>query len=195
MTSNATWLFARPAPNFHNAEPWWTAWFSMLLLWGAVQGRPQMFPWCTTDAEGNLIPAGTVSFAGARYDTLVADARLRGEPFGIAEWPNDFLDLRPDLTFIRPGAARQVVFVETKTIGASVKGNVGRYAELVAWLEGQGWTAELYYLMSAGHEALNDWKLLAEAGARILRWEDVFEAAAETPFGALFGEPLANYLR
>lgn len=195
MESNATYLFEKPMRAFHNAESWWTAYFSMLVFWRNANNRALELPHYISDANGNLTKAGIVSFAGATYANLVCDARLHGEPFSISGWPNEFLHLRPDVTHIRSLAKRRVVFVETKTIGASVKGNVKLYSNLVAFLRSCGWSVELYYLLSMGHEEQKDWARLAVVGASIICWEDVFDGAKDTPLGQLFGEPLSNYNR
>ena len=229
MPLNATYLFEKPYRKFHNAEPWWTAYFTMesrqnnlsnwpfpslaaprtadeywigycgalpmLVLWGTSQQTPiQLKSYCT-DKSGNLSEVGIVPFAGATYSNLIADARLNGEPFGLSEWPNEYLNLRPDVTSLRSLESRQVAFIETKTIGASVRGNVTLYARLVDFLRSEGWTVELYYLLSVGHEEPRDWPMLAASSAAILLWEGVFEAASGSPFGELFEEPLANYVR
>lgn len=165
----------------------------MLVHWSAANNKGLELPCCISDASGNLSETGIVSFRGASYANLICDARLHGEPFDVSDWSNEFLHLRPDVTYIRSLAERRVVFVETKTIGASVKGNVELYSRLVEFLRGCGWSVELYYLLSVGHEEQKDWARLATVGASIIRWEDVFDAAKETPLGQIFGEPLSNY--
>jgi hypothetical protein len=193
MQLNATHLFELPFRGFHNAESWWTAYFTMLVLWGSAHGKPVVLPSYLSDLNGNLTEASTVSFSGATHSDLVADARLHGEPFGITDWPNEFLHLRPDVTFLRSLEDRKVLFVETKTIGASIRGNVDLYANLAAFLRCQGWSVEFYYLLSVGHEEAEDWPLLATASASIIKWEDVFGVAEKSPFGCLLGELLSKY--
>lgn len=195
MELNATYLFEKPFRRFHSAEPWWTAYFTMLVLWGEAKSRPIVLTSYRADERGDLSKYGTVSFSGATYGNVVADARLYGEPFGLDEWPNEYLHLRPDVTYIKSHEQRRVIFVETKTIGASVQGNVELYGKLVEFLRQAGWSVELYYLLSVGHEETKDWFSLAEASANIITWEDVFVSAVGSPFEELFGEPLSKYVR
>ncbi len=195
MATNATYLFEKPYRKFHNAESWWTAYFTMLVLWRSSSNNPLELPWYLSDKNGNLNLKGSVSFDAASYRNMVADARLYGEPFGLSEWPNGFLNLRPDVTFLKSSDRREVVFVETKTIGAKAQGNVALYARLRDFLRSKGWSAELYYLLSEGHEELSDWPILEAAAASIILWEDVFKATAGSPFGELFAEPLSNFVK
>lgn len=194
MGQNATYLFEKPFRRFHNAEPWWTAFFTMLVLWRETQHESLVLPSYNSDQLGQLTKKCSISFAGASYANLVADARLNGEPFGIGRWPNEYLNLRPDITYIKSKEHREVVFVETKTIGASVQGNIELYEGLIGFLRQEGWAAEFYYLLSLGHEQTRDWSLLADVSANVITWEDVFSAAKGSPFSDLFGEPLAKYI-
>ena len=193
MALNATYLFQKPYRGFHNAESWWTAYFTMLILWGNENDSPITLKSYRTDADGNLTQSGSVSFSDATYGNLIADARLHGEPFGISQWPDEYLHLRPDVTFLRSQEDRKVTFIETKTIGANAKGNVELYSRLANFLVSNGWEVELYYLLSEGHEATKDWPALQVNSASIIKWEDVFKAAAPSPLGKLFGVPLINY--
>lgn len=194
MTTNATYLFEKPFRKFHNAESWWSSFFTMLVLWRSSRSNPLCLPWYLSDKNGKLIAKGRVSFDGASYSNMVADAGLFGKPFGLSEWPKDFLNIRPDVTFLKSPEKRQVIFVETKTIGEKVQRNVALYARLTDFLINQGWSAEFYYLLSYGHEGVSDWPVLEASSANIILWEDVFRAAVDSPFGGLFSEPLTNYV-
>lgn len=193
MTKNSTYLFERPRRDFRNAESWWTAYFSMLVLWEVSQGREIELPWYRSDPTGNLSISGSVKFEGASFSNVVVDGKLKGAAFSITPWPDQFLDLRPDVTILDPSRGKAVTFVEVKTIGASVARNIYPYDDLVKFLRDNGWVSDVYYLLSEGHEAESDWKKLCECESRILKWEDVLRKAVGTPFGELFDLNFEDY--
>lgn len=192
---NATNLFEQPSRSFHNSESWWTAYFTMLLLWSEAHRTPIDLPWYDVDHQGELSRGGTVSFSGVTYRNLIVDASLRGEPFGITDWPNEYLNIRPDIAYIKSNCPRQAVFIETKTIGANVRRNIGLYANFSDYLRRNGWDVDFYYLLSNGYEEDTDWALLSANNSKVIIWEDVFMAATETPFGTIFGESLEKYVQ
>lgn len=191
---NATYLFEKPYRKFHNSEPWWSAYFTILALWMSSKDTPLSVPVYEARGNGLLDAVDVIDFSGANYANLIADARLHGELFDIENWPNEFLHLRPDITFFRSLEKKKIVFVETKTIGASVQGNIANYPRISRFLEDCGWCVELIFLLSKGHEQISDWELLANHSARIITWEDVFDKAIGTPFEEILGGNLNNYI-
>ena len=176
-----------------NAESWWTSLFSMLLLWEVSQGRAVELPWYSSDPDGNLSKCGAVAFDGATFSNVVVDGKLKGAAFKLSLWPNQFFDLRPDVAIFDPNGNKAVTFIEVKTIGASAARNIYPYDDLVRFLRDNGWVANVYYLLSEGHEATSDWRRLCDSKSRIIKWEDVIKGAINTPFGDLFNLDLSEY--
>jgi hypothetical protein len=123
---------------------------------------------------------------------LFVEAPLSANPFRLSSWPEEFLLLKPDVCILRR-SQRETVFVEVKTIGASIARNHTRYLRARDHLRRSGWAAELYYLLSHGHECPGDWPLIERDEVRVILWEDVLRAATETPLGELFDESLRAY--
>ena len=73
------------------------------------------------------------------------------------------------------------MFVEVKTIGASIARNQARYLKIRDHLRQAGWSAELYYVLSRGHECVGDWSLIENDGVHVLLWEDILREALATP--------------
>ncbi len=189
---NATHLFEQPARYRHNSESWWSAFFSMLLLY-RTKTEPSfslsIYTYTTAVGYrrvGQLVPR-TFSFA-----TMSVEAPLSAMAFGLATWPVEFLGLKPDLSVVEP-ERRHALFIETKTIGSSVAQNVALYDQVCAHLRQSGWDVDLCYLLSHGHEARRDWPLIEQHALRIVLWEDVLRAVINTPLARVFDVDLAAY--
>ncbi len=192
---NATWLFIRPSVDFHNAELWWTSLFT-IFAFSEVQSKGKFsLPAHAVNEAGELSRAKVIDMSMMTYQNTVVDGRLRKDVFGLSEWPNQFLDLKPDITIIPSKNERTVLFIEVKTVGTSVKRNALLYQALRDYMRGLGWSAELIYLMSKGHEEPSDWAVLRNTDALVFTWEDVFLQAQGTTFENLLGEPLHSYVR
>src|SRR5437867_5175211 len=115
---NATHLFQLPERRYHSSESWWTSFFSMLLLYRSRKDPQWALP--TYLCRGGL-PVEPGTFAPGRLDPsmLFVEAPLSANPFRLLSWPEEFLQLKPDLCILRR-SLRQVVFIEVKTIGASI---------------------------------------------------------------------------
>jgi hypothetical protein len=85
------------------------------------------------------------------------------------------------------------VFVEVKTIGAGIERNHSRYLNIREHLRKSGWSAELHYLLSHGHECVADWPLIEHDQVRVILWEDVLSEAMGTPLGGIFDQSLSEY--
>lgn len=192
---NATWLFEKPTREFHSAEAWWTSFFTIFAFYMQKSGKPLSLQVYRIGAMNDLEPESFLDLGSMSYQNTVVDARLKKEVFGIKEWPNQFLDIKPDITLLNATAKKSVVFIEVKTIGTSVKRNVLLYPDLRDHMRKLGWQSDLFYLMSDGHEETSDWSVLRKTDSRILLWEDVFKLSISTPFETLLGEGLLSYTR
>ncbi|MBK7002427.1 MAG: hypothetical protein IPH35_21490 [Rhodoferax sp.] len=192
---NATWFFEKPSRGFHNAEAWWTSFFTIFAFYMARSGKGILLPVFKVNESNDLVPESSIDLSGMTYENTVVDARLRKEVFGLPDWPNQFNDIKPDITVLRSGASASVIFIEVKTIGTSVKRNALLYPALREHMRSLGWESELYYLMSKGHEEITDWPVLRDTDSKILRWEDIFAKTAGTPFENMLGESLPTYTK
>lgn len=195
MNPNATYLFEKPRREFHNAELWWTSYFTLFSFWASSSGYLLVLPTYCYSAGDRLEENGKLSLEKCNYQSTVVDGKLRGDVFGMKDWPNRFRDLKPDVTIIHSRESREVSLIEVKTIGASVKGNALLYADLRDRLLECQWRVGLYYLLSRGHEENGDWPVLRNIRASIILWEDVLQKAIDTPFENVFGEPLQKYAK
>lgn len=188
---NATYLFELPGRRFHSSESWWTSFFFMLILYRSRENAEWTLP---TYVCRSGWPVKSGAFAPGRLGlaNLIVEAPLSENPFLLGSWPKEFLQLKPDICILRRDQ-RQALFIEVKTIGATVARNHSRYLDVRQHLRTLGWPAEFYYLLSHGHECLGDWPLIEHDQVPVILWEDVLRAAVGTPFGALFDEPLSEY--
>ncbi len=188
---NATYLFQLPGRCYHSSESWWTAFFSMLLLYCTRKDSQWTLP---TYTYSGGYPVESAPFAPGRLSLadLIVEAPLSENPFRLASWPLEFLQLKPDVCILRADVC-QATFIEVKTIGASIAKNHGQYLKARDHLRSLGWSADFYYLLSHGHERQGDWPLIEQHEVRIMHWEDVLRAATGTPFGELFDHPITEY--
>jgi hypothetical protein len=171
----------------------WAAYFAMFLLWESQSPEPRKVPVYSCDPRGHLAAMpDALPICGLTFADVIVDGRLSGEPFGLKEWPNVLRDLQVDVVLLKRDR-KTAEFIEVKTIGESVKRNLERYPKVCETLQKSGWNAKLYYLLSHGHEKMEDFKLLV-GKSRIILWEDVFRFVAGTPLGKmLVGVPLSSY--
>jgi hypothetical protein len=189
---NATHLFEQPARHHHNSESWWSAFFSLLLLYKAKTDPSFSLPIYTYTTAAGYRRVGDLVAKPVSFSTISVEAPLSAKAFGLAAWPVEFLGLKPDVSVLEP-ERRHVLFIETKTIGTSVAGNLALYDQVCAHLRQIGWSVDLCYLLSHGHEAQRDWPLIEQHALRILMWEDVLKAVINTPLARVFDVDLAGY--
>jgi hypothetical protein len=193
MPQDATYLFEKPNCNFHNSESWWSGFFSTLLLYLACNRSATTIIPTKTLRKGSFHEAPGLNIRNLRFQNVVVEGRLSKHSFGLPDWPDDFADLKPDVTIVYRDIHRAVL-IENKTIGASIAPNVDKYLQLRDYLRRDcQWEAELYYLISCGHETHRDWELIADYSLALILWEDVLRIAADTPFGEIFGLDLREY--
>lgn len=193
---NATWLFIRPSPYFHNSEPWWSALFSMLILFLARDPNRPKIPLsrCVGAPNERFLDAKEyLDCDDIQFDELLVDARLSQKLFEGALWPNEFRDLRPDITIHQPRKKR-LVLIENKTVGAQLGEQLDRYHDLKKRLTQDGWSAEFLLLISIGYEIRREWKAIEETDTKLILWEDVLRVLDTIEvFRSLFGSPLLPY--
>jgi hypothetical protein len=184
---NATHLFERPHRYCHNSESWWSAFFSLFLLYQARNHPAFYLPIkrCATDSEFPEI--GRLACVGLQFSDVIVENPLNAQSFGLPEWPTTYQGLSPDLTIFER-SQRRVTFIETKTIGAEIKEEtLHKYLGACEYLGEKGWTASLCFLLSHGYEKPSQWNLIAEHELRVILWEDVLRAVAKEPiFRQLF---------
>jgi hypothetical protein len=188
---NATYLFAGRTRDYRNSESWWTSFFSILLLFQSRTNPSFSLPIYTYSAE-RLRKVSDLDCKSLSFSTVRVEACLSATPFGLPAWPNEYLFLKPDLSLV-DADRRRVTLVEVKTIGETVARNVDLYKGVCRHLSENGWSAELCYLLSHGHEDDNDWRRIDQHQLRMILWEDVLEAVISTPLASIFDVDLAAY--
>lgn len=191
-TLNATHLFEYPARHHHNSESWWSAFFSVLVLYEATTAPSFSLPIYTYATDTGYRKVGNLACKDMSFSKLHVEAPLSAKAFGLNALPTGFLGLKPDVVFLDPDR-RQATFVETKTIGATIAQNVMLYGQVITYLKQNDWNVDLFYLLSHGHEARHDWLLIEREALRIILWEDVLKAAAATPLARIFDVDLTTY--
>lgn len=94
------------------------------------------------------------------------------------EHKNSIADMEPDITLLNKKENHtEVILIEVKTVGASVKSNLENYKKLQNYINSEidGYSCTLYYLLSFGHED-PDWGVLDKSNENILLWEDLLLA-------------------
>jgi hypothetical protein len=193
---NATWLFVKPSPNFHNSEPWWSALFSVLVLHLAHGGANPRIPlrkcvgspnekFCTLEES--------LDCSHIKFDELLVDAKLNQKLFPGIDWPSEFRDIRPDIMIHQPGN-KLMKLIENKTVGADLGDQLERYHDVKGYLNKQGWSADFFLLISAGYEIRREWRNVEETGTKLILWEDILRIMDSIDFfRSLFGAPLKPF--
>lgn len=194
---NATHLFGHPNRDFHNSECWWTALFSMLVLYLAKHpdaGEIPIMQYRSTPSWG-YERMGVFVCPGLKFSNVLVEAKLRGSLFQVSSWPQHFLDLKSDVTIYERNETK-VIFIENKTIGAGFGDQLDSRLALVRYLRGLGWDAELLLLVSIGYERNAEWQPIERSGVRLLLWEDILQLVERiNNFRDLFDLPLAPYYK
>lgn len=200
IKSNATYLFNKPCSHFNNAEHWWNAYFSMLVLWLNSQGRPLSLP--VYSVGENWGPADTgnkLSFEAATYSNFVAGCGAKPQWFEIENWPtgNNLSQLSPDISF-KNDKGKEYVFIECKKISQrsaeSAKDQLDKYNKLAEIAKKhKDYSSKVYCLVSRGYWD-KYWQIMKEKNVGVLLWEDVLHAAKNTPFEQLLGTWLDKHI-
>ena len=83
MDPNATYLFEKPRREFHNAELWWTSFFTLFSFWASSSGYPLVLPTYRYSDGDCLEENGKLSLEKCNYQSTVVDGRLRDDAFGM----------------------------------------------------------------------------------------------------------------
>ena len=202
---NATWFFLTPRSEHHNSESFWSTLFALYLLAESRGNRDLALPafrYVEADHRWAFQPAGTLAVpTGLEFTDVVVEGKIRPHFLPrVGPVPDELLDLRPDILFHHQD---RVIVIEVKTVGHEL-GQYQRdcYLTLTKFLRSVGYTTELYFLISAGHEKRRDLGLLRwdPAGPdpfKILLWEQVFrqmcEAQPSSPLSVCLGNISAYY--
>lgn len=192
---NATYLFEQPERYLKNSESRWTAIAQIALMYFSSNEPGKKLPVYESDKDGYLTKKEKVfQISGFTFLNTVCECGLRKEIFGIQNFDNRFLQVKPDILY-RDKDKKRVVFIEVKTLSESVSRNISLYDELCEYLVDKcGWKTDLYYLLSHGHEKKQDWRLLADKGSSIILWEDLFKIVADSPIANLVGHSVNHSL-
>ena len=190
---NATYLFEQPERYLKNSESRWTAIAQIALMYLSSNEPKKELTVYKSDEKGNLTKEkNPFPISGFTFLNTVCECGLRKEIFGMENFDNRFLQVKPDILY-RDKDDKKVVLIEVKTLSESVERNLTLYHDLRDYLVKCGWKCELYYLLSHGHEKKQDWRLLATKESNIILWEDLFEMVAGSPIANLVGPSLSNY--
>lgn len=180
---SATYLFRERKKthndDFRHAESRWSALAQMVFIWMSKEGGKYLNvyrsiynsnpeKWLTKNDESPQLNLNHWTALNSIVDGQIQELFPKEPRFSIK---------KPDITLINQSKDNtHITMIEVKTVGASVKDNVNNYQETVKEINTiDGYTCDLYYLMSYGHEdSPKDWKLLEGVKANIILWEELF---------------------
>jgi len=193
---NATYLFNQPTGKFHHSESRWSAIAQLAYIWMGNKEK-ELTTYTSTyfskNTENWLQKRGKLSFDGWDSHNTIVEGKLNNKLFSVDGWSKDYDNISPDIVHI-DNENSKVIMIEIKTIGSSVKSNLKLYQRVVDTLrDSNKWSCELYYLLSYGHEKNSDWKLLREADAQILLWEELFDKIKDSDIVPYIDVDLEQY--
>jgi hypothetical protein len=181
---NATYLFREPSEHHHHSESFWTSFvaISLLLASRAPEGiRLPTFQYMRRAKEWSFEPCETLDITKPlEWFQVVVEGKIRaGILPNLKELPpQDLWDLKPDILIWQD---QHVTLIEVKTVGH----HLGEYQKVccqnvASYLRRNGYTVDLLFLISAGHESRHDWDLLRTISLearefRLLLWEKVLQ--------------------
>lgn len=181
--SNATDLFIKPDRAYHNSESFWTSLFALYIL-GVSNSGAERIPAYQHTNRGEFRKDGFLKIpSGLKFEDVVVEGGIgdisffKKAGFNGNEILEDFW-FKPDVV-IRADS-KKVIVIEIKTVGHHLgEHQKNNYVNFTKFLNERGCNAELYFLLSCGHEKNSDWELLTEKGEqleyKILLWEDVLK--------------------
>lgn len=186
---NATYLFREPSEHHHHSESFWTSLFAISLLLGSQAPKGLHLPafqYMRRDKQWWFEPSASLDIAEPlEWSQVVVEGKIRSDfvPNLKDVVPQNLWDLRPDILVRRD---RHVTLIEVKTVGH----HLGEYQkvcceEIASYLERNGYTVDMFLLISAGHESRRDWNLLQTISPevprfRVLLWEKVLQILSQT---------------
>ncbi len=190
---NATYLFEYPSEHYWNSEQWWSAAFSMLLLYQSAVKDFTGIPLRRCVKQRFPFADETLECKNLKYSEVLVDVKLSRHLFPI--WDSRFDGLRPDILIYRK-EARLVTLIENKTIRASLGDQLSRYRDIRDFLRREGWSAAFYPLISHGYETTREWKSIEDLDLKLILWEDVLRLMDGIPFfKSLFDVELSQFYR
>jgi len=193
---NATYLFNQPTGKFHHSESRWSAIAQLAYIWMGREKKElttYTSTYSSTKTKKWLQKKGQLSFDRWNSHNTIVEGRLNNKLFSVDGWSKDYDNISPDIVHI-DNEKSKVIMIEVKTIGSSVKSNLKLYQRVVNTLrDSNKWSCELYYLLSYGHEKNSDWKLLKEAKAQILLWEELFDKIKDSDIAPYIDVDLEQY--
>lgn len=187
---NATWLFIEPAQHYHHSESFWSSLFALHVLMASRSNRSLAIPayqYREDRGSWKFEPDGFFHVPnGLDFREIVVEGKIRPGFLSRvqSDLPPDLLDLRPDILLHH---SDRVAIVEVKTVGHEL-GHYQKqcYDKLAKYIQDRGYQAELYFLISAGHEVARNFKLLRTESLntpsfKLLLWEAVLQQMCEEP--------------
>ena len=193
---NATHLFELPKRQHRSSESFWSSLFALWILGESASGQSLKLPtfrfmrngdddWWFDPGDPGDPPRPLIIPAGLCFQDIVVEGKIMpGFLDGLTEdIPDDLFALSPDVLIY---AEKRIIIVEVKTLGYHLgPDQIRNYRHLADYLTKNGFSTELYFLLSAGHEVESDWDLLEaprdQEGFtfRILLWEQVLKKMRE----------------
>ena len=182
---SATQLFRQRKDGFCHSESRWSAVAQMAFIWMSKEKNKDtylnVFKSQYIKKKKNWLRADS-KFAFLNWSVLessIVEGNIKDYFLHYFPKDTDIPNMKPDIELIdKKNDETNILIIEVKTVGAKVKGNIENYKDLVEKINLKpGYTCELYYLMSYGHEDSKlhaDWSVLDEYDMNILLWEDLF---------------------
>lgn len=141
-----------------------------------------------------LVQENTLTFDNSNAGNIIVEGKLKPLVFGISDeqWNEKFSGKSPDIVWF-DGDSIKVIEVKTMGRHRDVKENIFAYRDFVDYLQKNGKTCELYYLLSYGHETHSDWDVLREDNANILLWEELFSKIKDSELAPYIHPELERY--
>lgn len=188
---NGTDLFVRPSREYHHSEHFWSSFFALYILESSRSGEVILKAKKHTK-ENRFCDDGELNITSKlKFDDLIVEGNIgdvtffKKVGFNKTGFQEEYLSIKPDIVIRDTTPTKEkVIIIEVKTVGHKI----GRYQKilyekLIAFLRENGCAAELYFLLSSGHENNRDWDLLTEGEKpslfKLLLWEDVFKKISE----------------
>lgn len=178
--SNMTYLFEQPRSKHHNSESFWTSLFALHILSLSQSQQDKYIPTYRFQVEGKewKFTQHETSFCvppSLLFTDVVVEGGINETTFKGVSIDNELYAIKPDIIVQKD---KKISIIEVKTTGRHCIGahQKSLYDKLIVLLGKNGYKADLFFLMSVGHEKNSDWELLQKnPAAKILLWEKVLE--------------------
>lgn len=204
--NNATWLFIEPSRNFHSSESFWTSLFALHVLMASAkitQLKIKCFQYVENGRKWGFEDDGYLTIPeGVKFSNIVVEGSIRNGFLDKlkSDVPKNLLNLRPDVLIFNEN---RVIIVEVKTVGNKIGDyQLNCYLELADFIGANGYSVELYFMISAGHEVKNDLRLLRQNADvhnkfKLILWEHILKQVCEeepiSPLATCLGDIAVYY--